>query len=166
MRAMLVTELGKAPVASDSPVPSPGPGEVLIRVAACGLNFADLLMIRGEYQEKPALPFAPGMEIAGRIAALGPGVAGPEVGARVAAVCGHGGLADYAIARAEACVALPEAMDFATAAGFQVAYGTSHLALTRRARLQPGETLLVLGAAGGVGLTAVEVGRALGARVV
>jgi NADPH2:quinone reductase len=166
MQSLLVTALGATPVLRAVPVPEPGPGEVLIKVAACGLNFADLLMIRGEYQEKPALPFAPGMEIAGHVAALGAGVAGPAPGSRVAAVCGHGGLAQYATAAASACVALPEAMGFETAAGFQVAYGTSHLGLTRRARLQAGETLLVLGAAGGVGLTAVEVGKALGARVI
>lgn len=166
MRTILVTELGTPPALAQAPDPVPGPGEVLLEVAACGLNFADLLMAEGRYQERPPLPFAPGMEVAGRIVALGPGVKGPAVGTRVAAVTGHGGLAERAVAKAAACVPVPDGMDMVTAAGFQVAYGTSHLALTRRARLQTGETLLVLGAAGGVGLTAVELGKVLGARVI
>lgn len=148
------------------PLPSPGPGELLVRVMACGLNFADLLMREGKYQEKPPLPYTPGMEVAGVVTALGPGVAGPVPGTRVLAFLNHGGLADEALAPAERVVPIPDAMPFDQAAAFPIAYGTSHLALAHKARLQPGETLLVLGAAGGVGLTAVEIGKRMGARVV
>lgn len=147
-------------------MPEPGPGQVRIRVAACGLNFADLLMIEGKYQEKPPLPVTLGMEIAGWVDRLGPGTAGPAIGTRVLAYLGTGGLADFAICAARACIPLPADMTLTEAAGFPIAYGTSHLALTHAARLAPGETLLVLGAAGGVGLTAVEIGHALGARVI
>lgn len=166
MRALQVTETGQAPVFRDIAAPLPGPGQVGIRVRACALNFADLLMIDGRYQERPPLPVTLGLELAGVVTSVGPGVAGVSPGMRVAAFVGHGGLAEQAVADAARCLPLPDSMDLATAAAFQIAYGTSHLALTRRARLQPGETLLVLGAAGGVGLTAVEIGRRLGARVI
>jgi NADPH2:quinone reductase len=145
---------------------SPGPGEVLIDVAAAGVNFADLLITAGKYQERPIPPFIPGFEIAGRVRAVGPGVRGLKPGERVLALLDRGGFAEQAIARDADCFVLPAAMDFATAAGFAIAYGTSHGALTWKAALKPGELLLVLGAAGGVGLTAVEIGKALGARVV
>ncbi len=150
----------------DRPEPVPGPGEIGVRIACCGLNFADLLMIEGRYQERPAPPFALGMELAGTVAALGPGTRGFAPGDRVAVFAGSGGLAPFGVFPADRAVRLPEGMPFETAAAFQVAYGTSHLALARRARLAAGETLLVLGAAGGVGLTAVEIGRRLGARVI
>jgi NADPH:quinone reductase len=166
MRAYRLTETGQPPTLDDLPLPVPGPGEVRVAVRACGLNFADLLMIEGRYQERPALPMTMGMELAGVVEALGPGTAGPPPGTRVAAFAGQGGLADHAVVPAARCLTLPDTMDFATAAAFQIACGTSHLALTRRARLMPGETLLVLGAAGGVGLTAVEIGKRLGARVI
>jgi NADPH:quinone reductase len=146
--------------------PTPAPGEVLLRIAACGLNFADLLMLKGEYQERPEPPFTLGMEVAGTIEALGPGVTGLAPGDRVAVFAGQGGLAEWGVFPAARCVPLPDAMPFDHAAAFMIAYGTSHLALGHRARLQPGETLLVTGAAGGVGLTAVEIGKAMGARVV
>lgn len=144
----------------------PSAGEVAISVSACGLNFADLLMIKGSYQETPEPPFSPGLEVSGRIAALGAGVDGLRVGDRVAAFVGAGGLAETVVCAADRVTLLPDSMDDVTAAGFQIAYGTSHLALTRRARLQGGETVLVLGAAGGVGRTAVEIAAAMGARVV
>ncbi len=168
MRAMVVEGAERAPVLRDWPRPEPGPGEVLVRIEACGLNHADLLMIRGTYQDTPPVPFVLGLEAAGRVAALGPGTAGPglEPGRRVAVYCGQGGLAEWGVFPAARCLPVPETMPVEVAAGFQIAYGTSHLALTRRARLQAGETLLVLGAAGGVGLTAVEIGAALGARVI
>ena len=166
MRAFQLVAQGDAPTLTDLPQPVPGHGEVRVAVAACGLNFADLLMIEGRYQERPPLPMTLGMELAGRIDALGPGVDGPPIGTRVAVFAGKGGLADFAVVPAVRCLPLPETMDFATAAAFQIAYGTSHLALTHRARLRSGETLLVLGAAGGVGLTAVEIGKRLGARVI
>ncbi|MEM6728504.1 MAG: NADPH:quinone oxidoreductase family protein [Pseudomonadota bacterium] len=166
MRALRVIEFKSAPSLEDVETPEPGPGEVRIAVAACGLNFADLLMIKGEYQATPPLPFTLGMEVAGRVDALGDGVTGLSVGDRVAYFGGHGGLAEFCTAPAEGCVALPDAMGFEDAAAFQIAYGTSHMALTYRAHLKQGETLLVLGAAGGVGLTAVEIGAALGAKVI
>ena len=166
MRAFQLVAHGSPPALTDLPRPEPGPGEVRIAVAACGLNFADLLMIDGRYQERPALPMTLGMELAGTVDALGPDVTGPALGTRVAAFGGQGGLADFAVVPGARCLPLPATMDLPTAAAFQIAYGTSHLALTRRARLAPGETLLVLGAAGGVGLTAVEIGKRLGARVI
>ena len=166
MRVMRVHEIG-APLRLDvAPMPEPGSGEVRIRVAACGVNFADTLMVAGKYQEKPSLPFAPGMEVAGRIEALGPGTEGPAAGTRVAAMCGFGGFAEYVVAPARSAVVIPEDIPDTDAAALQVAYGTSHVALSHRARLKPGERLLVLGAAGGVGLTAVEIGKLMGAEVI
>ncbi len=166
MRAFVVTSFSGETGMAEIPVPQAQAGEVLIAVAACGLNFADLLMMDGRYQETPALPFVPGMEVAGRIAAVGEGVTSFGVGDRAAAFAGSGGLAEFAVAKAAQCQKLPETMDDVTAAGFMISYGTSHLALTRRAELRAGETLAVLGAAGGVGRTAVEIGHVLGARVI
>ena len=166
MRAFVLASTDKPPALTDLPLPSPGKGEVRLKIRACGLNFADLLMARGQYQESPALPFTIGMEVAGIVDETGPGVTGLMQGQRVAAFAGHGGLAEYGCFPAERCLPIPDAMPFEAAAGFVVAYGTSHVALTHRARLKPDETLLVLGAAGGVGLTAVQIGRLIGARVV
>ena len=166
MRAFVLSSTDTPPSLQDRPTPAPAPGEVRVRLRACGLNFADLLMARGQYQERPPLPFVMGMEAAGEIEALGAGVTTLRVGQRVAVFAGGGGLAEYGCFAAERCLPIPDAMPFEHAAGFMVAYGTSHVALTRRARLSAGETLLVLGAAGGVGLTAVEIGAQLGARVV
>jgi NADPH:quinone reductase len=166
MKAWRIEAAGAPPRLVQTDRPGPAPGEVLIRVAACGLNFADLLMIKGTYQDMPPTPFTLGMEIAGVVEAQGEGVTTPAVGTRVAVFAGHGGLAEYAAVAAGRCVPLPDAMPFADAAGFLIAYGTSHLALTRRARLAAGERLLVLGAGGGVGLTAVELGAAMGAEVI
>ncbi|MEJ6391293.1 NADPH:quinone oxidoreductase family protein [Gymnodinialimonas ulvae] len=166
MRAFVVSDHGVAPEVTEISEPAPGPGQVKIRIKACGLNFADLLMAKGTYQDTPALPFTLGMEIAGTVEALGEGVSHPPVGARVAVFEGAGGLADAGVFAAERCVVIPDEMPFDHAAGFIVAYGTSHLALTDRAHLKPGERLLVLGAAGGVGLTAVELGTAMGAEVI
>lgn len=146
--------------------PEPGPGQVLVRIRACGLNFADLLLAKGTYQDTPPLPFTPGLELCGIVEKAGPGVTLPRVGARVALVAGQGGLAEYGVFDAALCLPVADTMSDAVAAGFQIAYGTAHLALSRRARLRAGETLVVLGAAGGVGLTAVEIGHALGARVI
>jgi NADPH2:quinone reductase len=166
MLAMRVHETGGRLVADEIDPPRPGPGEVLIEVAAAGVNFADTLMVAGHYQEKPETPFAPGLEVAGRVAALGEGVTHPPKGARVAAVCGHGGFAERVAAPAAACVAIPDAMPETDAAALQVAYGTADLALRHRAGLGAGERLLVLGAGGGVGLTAVELGAVMGAEVI
>jgi len=139
---------------------------VRIRTVACGLNFADLLMMRGKYQDTPPVPFTLGMEASGVIDALGAGVAGLKIGDRVAVFGGSGGLADYGVYPAGKIVVLPDEVSFEDAAALQIAYGTSHVALDHKARLKPGETLVVLGAAGGVGLTAVELGHIMGATVV
>jgi NADPH2:quinone reductase len=130
------------------------------------MNFADLLMVKGEYQDTPEAPFTLGMEVAGTVTALGPDTSGPAPGTRVAVFGGQGGLADHGCFSADRAVTIPDEMSFTDAAAFQIAYGTSHVALDHRARLQPGETLLVLGAAGGVGLTAVEIGKLMGATVI
>ena len=166
MRAVQVKSSGSKPVLCDLPRPVPGLGELRLHIHACGLNFADLLMIKGEYQDTPVAPFTLGMEVAGVVDALGPDISSPAPGTRVAVFGGQGGLADYGCFPAERAVLLPDAMPFEEAAAFQIAYGTSHVALDHKARLQTGETLLVLGAAGGVGLTAVEIGKLMGARVI
>ena len=166
MKAFQVQSFEQPPELVDVALPQPASGEVLLKISACGLNFADLLMQKGKYQDTPQPPFTLGMEVCGTVAALGEGVTGLSQGDRVVVFGGQGGLAEYGVFPAERCRPVPASMADAEAAGFMVAYGTSHLALTRRARLQEGETLLVLGAAGGVGLTAVEVGKQLGATVI
>jgi len=166
LRAIQITAYG-APVAlKDIAIRLPGEGEVRVRIAACGVNFADLLMTEGRYQERPPLPMTLGMELAGTVDAVGAGVERPKVGDRVAVFAASGGMAEYGCFPAQSCILLPPDMPLTDAAAFQIAYGTSHLALDHRGRLQPGETLLVLGAAGGVGLTAVEIGKRMGARVI
>ncbi|MEM5419942.1 NADPH:quinone oxidoreductase family protein [Paraburkholderia ferrariae] len=149
----------------DSPDLVPGPGQVVIDVRAAAVNFPDVLIIENKYQMKPPLPFTPGAELAGVVRAAGEGVK-LAPGTRVVAYVGTGAFAEQALADASACVALPEGADFATAAAFTLAYGTSHHAVVDRAALRAGETMLVLGAAGGVGLAAVEIGKVLGARVI
>lgn len=166
MRALYLTSHDTPPTIAELDVPTPGQGELRLRIAACGLNFADLLMRKGTYQDTPALPFVLGMEVAGIVDAVGPDVSGFAIGDRVAVFGGKGGLAEYGCFPVERAVKLPDDMGWTDAAALQIAYGTSHLALDHRAHLQPGETLLVLGAAGGVGLTAVEIGKLMGARVV
>lgn len=166
MRAYRVTSHDAAPAIETIARPRPGPGEIGVSIHACGLNFADLLMMSGRYQDTPALPFTLGLELSGVVETLGEGVTGLRPGTRVAIYGGHGGLAEYGCFEASRAVALPDTMTHEAAAAFQIAYGTSHLALAHRAKLQEGETLLVLGAAGGVGLTAVEIGAAMGARVI
>jgi NADPH:quinone reductase len=166
MKALLLETIDSPPVLREVPRPVPRPGEALVRIAAAALNFADLLMLRGQYQEMPEPPFTLGLELAGRVEVLGPGTEGPAPGTRVAVFAGHGALAEYGVFPAARCLPIPDAMPFEEAAAFQIAYGTSHLALDRRAALRAGETLLVLGAGGGVGLTAVEIGRLMGAKVI
>lgn len=146
--------------------PQPRSGQIAIRVAACGVNFADTLLIAGGYQHRPDFPFVPGMEMAGEVIGVGPGVSDWQVGDRVMAMQYTGGFAEIAVLPASAAVSVPASMPFETAAAFPATYSTPHIALTRRANLQPGETLLVLGAAGGIGLAAVEIGKALGATVI
>jgi NADPH2:quinone reductase len=153
-------------VVQDIPSPTAGKGQVVVTVKACGINFPDVLMIQDKYQFKPALPFSPGGEIAGVIKEAGEGVGNVKVGDKVIVSIGSGGLAEEALADASRCVPMPASLDFAVASSFFVTYGTSYHALQDRAHLKPGETLVVLGAAGGVGLSAVELGKAMGAKVV
>ena len=146
--------------------PSPGPGEVLIAVKACGINFPDTLIVQDLYQYKPERPFAPGAEVAGVVEAVGAGVTRFKAGDRVTALLVYGGLVEKIVAPDARVFALPDGVSFDVGAALLLAYGTTHYALKDRAQLQPGETLLVLGAAGGTGLSAVELGKAMGARVV
>jgi len=166
LRAFQTLSTDQPPRLGETAPPTPARGEVRLKIGACGLNFADLLMARGEYQDTPAPPFTLGMEVAGTVEARGPDVPEAMTGRRVAVFGGQGGLAEYGCFPADRSVTLPDEMPFTDAAAFQVAYGTSHVALEHKARLQPDETLLVLGAAGGVGLTAVEIGKLMGARVI
>jgi NADPH2:quinone reductase len=168
MKAVLCKAYGppESLAVEEIPSPTPGRGQVVVRVRACGVNFPDTLIIEGKYQFKPPLPFAPGGEVAGEVARVGEGVDAARVGERVIAVPGWGGFAEEVAVDADRLISIPDGMDFPTAAAFVMAYGTAHYALKDRGRLRAGETLLVLGAAGGVGLAAVEVGAALGARVI
>ncbi len=168
MRAVVCKEFSGVDALSvgDLPPRPLGDGMVRIAVRAAGLNFADTLMVAGQYQVKPQLPFAPGLEAAGFVTELAPGVEGITVGDRVMANLDHGGFAEDAVAKAADVYKIPNQMSFVEAAGFPIVYGTSHIGIKHKLKLQPGETLLVHGAAGGVGLTAVEIGKAMGARVI
>ena len=168
MKAMMSHEPGGPETLklTELPTPEPGPGMVRIAVRAAGVNFPDTLIIRDLYQFKPARPFAPGGEIAGVIEAVGDGVTAFSPGDRVLAGGINGGFATHFIAEAGRTNKIPEAMPFDEAAGFMLTYGTSHYALRDRAKLQPGESLFILGAAGGVGAAAIEIGKAMGARVI
>ncbi len=168
MKAIVCNDFGPIETLTleDRPDPVPGAGEVLVEIHAAGVNFPDGLMVRGEYQVKPPRPFTPGSEVAGVVRALGEGVTGFAVGDRVVALPGIGGFAEQVVAQASRTLKLPDGMDFETASGFMLVYGTSLHGLADCGRLRAGETLLVLGAAGGVGLAAVEIGRAMGARVI
>ncbi len=168
MKALLSTAPGgpETLVLSDLPDPVPGPGEVRLAVRACGVNFPDVLIIQDLYQFKPERPFAPGSEVSGVVEAVGDGVTALKPGDRVIGSSGWGGMAEKLVLPAARCIPIPDAMPFDEAAAFIMTYGTSYHALKDRAALKPGEKLLVLGAAGGVGLAAVELGRAMGAHVV
>ena len=146
--------------------PVPGEGEVRIEVRAAGCNFSDVLMLRGEYQVKPPLPFVPGGEVGGIVKEVGPGVRGFEVGDRVLSRCALGAFAEEVVAPAAQTYALPDALSFEAGAALPTVYPTSYAALVWRAPVKAGETLLVHAAAGGVGLSAVQIGKALGARVI
>lgn len=150
----------------DLPEPDLGPGSVRVAVEATGVNFPDLLITRGLYQAQPPLPFAPGMEVAGTVSEVAGDVGGLRPGDRVMGFIGHGGFAEQVVAPAERLLPLPDGAAFEEAAAFPIVFGTSFHALVDRARLQEGDTLLVLGAAGGVGLSAVQIGAVLGARVI
>lgn len=168
MKALLSKAVGgpSTLVLEDLPDPTPGEGEVVLDVKAVGVNYPDVLIIEDKYQFKPARPFAPGGELAGVVSAVGPGVKGLKVGDRVIGSCGWGGMAQKVALAEGRCIPIPDAMPFDQAAAFIMTYGTSHYALQERAALKAGETLLVLGAAGGVGLAAVELGKATGATVI
>jgi NADPH:quinone reductase len=168
MRAVVCRAWGAVDdlVLDDLPAPTPGAGQVLIDVRAAGVNYADAIMVAGRYQTKPPLPFTPGLEIAGVVARGGPDATRYRPGDRVMAMVAWGGFAEQAVADEVETFGIPEGMPFDEAATFPIAYVSSHVALRWQARLEAGETLLVLGAAGGVGLTAVEIGKALGARVI
>ena len=168
MKALLCKAWGgpETLVLEDLPSPRPGPGEVVIDVKAAGVNFPDVLIIQNKYQVKPPLPFAPGAELAGVIKEVGADVTAFKPGDRVIAMTTWGAFAEECVARVGQLIGMPAGLDFATAAAFTLTYGTSWHALKDRGQLRAGETLLVLGAAGGVGLAAVEIGKALGARVI
>jgi len=167
VRAAVCHELGPPSVlrVEERPDPEPGPGEVAVAVEAAGVNFVDGLFVAGRYQIKPPLPFVPGSEVAGRVEAVGPDVAGPAVGARVLASVGLGGFASRVVVPAASAVELPDVLDAAQAATFTQSYSTSLFALRDRGHAGEGERVLVLGAGGGVGLAAIGVARALGCRV-
>ena len=169
MRALMVEEL--APdyagcVLREFPTPDPKPGEVLVEVRAAAVNFPDLLQTRGEYQHKPPLPFIPGLELSGEIEAIGDGVDRWKLGDAVVGGARIGGFSDYALTHAMALRPKPERLSFSEAAAYGAAYLTAYVSLVRRAEIQPGEWLLVHGAAGGVGLAAVDLGKLLGAKVI
>ncbi len=168
MRAVLCHAFGppESLRLEDVDAPVPKPGEVLVEVHAAALNFPDVLMIEGKYQSQPPFPFAPGGELSGTVAALGEGVTDLQVGQAVFGGVGSGAFVEQAAIAANRLRVKPEGMTFGQAAGISTTYGTSYYALKQRAALQPGETLLVLGAAGGVGLAAVELGKTMGARVI
>ena len=168
MRAVLCKSFGppETLVVEDVPSPTPEPGEVVVAVKAASVNFPDVLIIQNKYQLKPPLPFSPGSEIAGLVKSVGAGVTGFTPGDKVMAITGYGAFAEEVKTEARRLLMLPASMDFATAAAFGLAYATSDHALRDRGALQPGETLAVLGAAGGVGIAAIEIGKVLGARVI
>jgi NADPH2:quinone reductase len=168
MRAVLCKAYGppESLVVEDIESPAPGPGEVVIATRAASVNFPDVLIIQNKYQVKPPLPFSPGSELAGIIKTVGDGVDGWAPGDRVMAITAYGAFAEEVRTDARRVLPIPDGMDFASAAAFGLTYATSEHGLRDRGNLKPGETLLVLGAAGGVGIAAIEIGKALGARVI
>jgi NADPH:quinone reductase len=169
MRAYVVSEITEdlsGAAVKEVPMPAPGPGEVLIKVRASSVNFPDVLMGQGKYQHKPPLPFTPGMDLSGEVAAIGEGVANWKTGDAVVGGSRTGGFAEYAVASAAALSPKPAALSFAQAAAYPTIYLTAYVALVRRARIERGETLLVHGAAGGTGIAAVDLGKQLGATVI
>jgi NADPH2:quinone reductase len=168
MKAMLSRQIGgpETLTLDELPDPKPGPGELLLAVKACGVNYPDVLIIEDRYQYKPTRPFAPGGEVAGVVEAVGPGVTGFKPGDRVIGSTLWGGMSEKLVLEAGTCIAMPKSMPFDEASALVLTYGTTIYALKDRAHLKAGETLLVLGAAGGVGVAALELGKAFGAHVV
>jgi NADPH2:quinone reductase len=168
MKAMLCKEYGPPETLQLTEVSNPvaGKNQVVVSIKSCGVNFPDFLIIENKYQFKPALPFAPGAEVAGVVKSVGEGVTRFKPGDRVIASVGNGGMAEEVAVDAGRLIPMPDSMDFETGSALILTYGTSHYALKDRAKLKPGENLVVLGAAGGVGLAAVELGKAMGARVI
>src|SRR5437870_10130806 len=168
MKAVLCKQYGppESLVVEELPAPRPGPGEVVVAVKAASVNFPDVLIIQNKYQFKPPLPFSPGSELAGVVKEVGAGVSNVRPGDRVIAFTTYGAFAEEVKTEANRLLPLPEGMDFVTGAAFLLTYGTSEHALADRGELKKGETMLVLGAAGGVGLAAIEIAKALGARVI
>jgi NADPH:quinone reductase len=167
MKAVLCKAYGPPDslVVEDVPSPEPGKGQVVISVKAAGVNFPDVLIIQNKYQFRPPLPFSPGGEVAGIVKSVGEGVTAVKVGDKVIGSIGWGGYAEEVLCDAARCIPVPDGIDMVHASAFVLTYGTSHHALKDRAQIKPGESLLVLGAAGGVGLAAVEIGAAMGAKV-
>ena len=168
MKAVLCKEFGppETLIVEDIPSPEPSPGQVVLDVHAAAVNFPDTLIIENKYQFKPPLPFSPGGEVAGVVSKLGEGASMYKIGDRVIGSCGHGGFVEELAIPETSCIPVPDAMDLETASALVLTYGTSYYALKDRAYIKPSENLLVMGAAGGVGLAAVELGKAMGARVI
>ena len=168
MKALVCNELGPTDnlTLEERPTPVPGKGEILVDVKAAGVNFPDVLTVQGKYQFKPELPFVPGVEVAGIIAAVGEGVTSRKVGERVIATLPIGGFSEQCIGSEYGSFGMGETMSYEQAAGFAITYGTSYYALKQQAKIQPGETLLVLGAAGGVGIATIQIAKAMGATVI
>src|SRR5271154_4983425 len=168
MKAVFCTHFGTIDdlTLSDIPEPTPGPGEAVVRIKAAALNFFDTLIIAGKYQQKPPFPFSPAAEFAGIVESVGAGVTAVAPGDRVMGWLGWGAAREYVTLPAQQLVKLPKQLDFDRAAALTVTYGTSLYALRERAQLKPGETLAVLGASGGTGLAAIEIGKLMGARVI
>ena len=168
MKALVCNELGPTEnlTLEERPTPVPGKGEILVDVKAAGVNFPDVLPVQGKYQFKPELPFVPGVEVAGIVAAVGEGVTSRKVGERVIATLPIGGFSEQCIGSEYGSFGMGETMSYEQAAGFAVTYGTSYYALKQQAKIQPGETLLVLGAAGGVGIATIQIAKAMGATVI
>lgn len=168
MKAVLCKKIGPPDtlVVEQVPSPKPGPNQVVVSVKAAGVNFPDVLIVQGKYQFKPEPPFSPGGEVAGVVKELGEGVTNAKPGDRVIGSSTWGGFAEELVVDADRLIPMPDAMDYVPAAAFVLTYGTSYHALKDRAQIQPGETLLVLGASGGVGLAAIQIGKAMGARVI
>ncbi len=168
MRAIVCNETGALEdlVLQESQGPQPGKGEILLDVKAAGINFPDLLTVQGKYQFKPPLPFTPGTEVAGIVAAVGEGVTSRKVGDKVIATLQIGAFAEQCVASEHSAYEMASSMSFEQGAGFSITYGTSYYALKQRAKIQPGETLLVLGAAGGVGIATIQIAKAMGVTVI